>query len=160
MVVELRARSDLTRCMFSQQKIYVSNAWHLLEILDEMAGHLSQASGAYCILSISPTKFIQIKTLPDGTLRLESSASARATAAGLGLDEIVEGYEHMAGTNIPARWPSKEKVAAEAMVLLAIDVHDVEFPAYIDFELDNLDWRPTVHRLPHELPSTEHVAAV
>lgn len=104
-------------------------------------------------------QFVQLKTLPDGTLRLESSASTRATTAGLGLDEIVEGYEHLAGMNIPARWPSREKVAAETMTLLAIDVHDVQFPAVIEFELDHVDWMPAQHRTTNELLAADAIGS-
>ncbi len=136
--------------MYSKQAVHVTSAWHLLEILDEMLGHLANASGAYCVISVDDDAFVQIGTLEDGSLRLESSSSNAVIAAGLGFNETVEGYEHIAATDIPARWPSKEKVATETMVLLLLEVHRAHLPGFLDFELDHLEWKPRAYEVATE----------
>ncbi len=119
--------------------IDVTSEWHLLEILEKMIEILVEARNAYGVVTVDEPTFLQVMVLDDGGLRLESSGSDKVIAANVGFDERVEQYEHIATATIPGEWPTKTKVAAETMTLLAVDVHEVKFPASIDFYLDLTD---------------------
>lgn len=125
--------------MVVDQNIDVDNSWHLLEIFEKLIELLVEARGAYGVVTVDDPEFIQVMAYDDGALRLESSASEKVMAADLGFDELVDEYEHIAATNIPAEWPAKEKVVAETMALLAVEVHGVQFPTSLAFELHQLD---------------------
>ena len=100
---------------------------------------LVDTRNAYGIVDVVEPDFIQVMALDDGSLRLESSSSDRIFAADLGFSEIVAGHEHIAATHIPSDWPGFEEIAAKTMTLAAIEVHGLQFPASLDFELDFVD---------------------
>ena len=74
-------------------------------------------------------------SLEDGGLRLESSASADVFATNLGFTELVEGHDHIAGTNIPPDWIGREMMAAETLMRVAVDIHGISFPAVLELRV-------------------------
>lgn len=110
-----------------------------MELLEKMIELLVKTRSAYGVVTVDDPRFIQVMALDDGALRLESSASRDVLAADLGFNEVVADHEHIAAANIPAEWPAKERVAAQTLALVTVEVHGVQFPTNMDFELDLVD---------------------
>lgn len=97
---------------------------------------LVETGDAFAVVSVGEPGFMQVMANEDGALRLESSSSEKVLAANLGFEERLEQYEHIAATYIPAGLPSKEKYVAKIMTRLAVEVHEVDFPGSLEFDLD------------------------
>ncbi len=119
------------------RKIDVIDEWHLLEILETMVELLVETRGAYGVVTVDEPEFMQVMAFDDGALRVESSASDKVFAADLGFNERVEEYEHIAAATIPASWPARVKMVAKTMAVLAVEVHQVQFPTSLEFQLDH-----------------------
>lgn len=115
--------------------VLVTDPVHLLANLEVLVQSLRAAEPAFAVVPIGRQMFMQVVALDDGSLRIESSASAEVLAANLGFEQLVEQHPHVAVAAIPAGWAAAEKVAAEAMMRLAIDVHHMLFPALLEFQL-------------------------
>lgn len=113
----------------------VTDAMSLLANLQTLVASLLKIQPAFAVVPLGTGVFMQVLANGDGSLRLESSASAAVLASNLGFDDIVEQYEHVAGANIPAEWKCREMIAAETMMRLAVNVHGVQFPAHIGFRV-------------------------
>lgn len=131
--------------MGADQRIHMTSAWHLLEILEKMIALLLETGGAYGVISIDEQNFIQVMALDDGSLRLESTASSMLVKAGLGFDEIVDGHEHIAATRVGAHQVDCVEVAAKLLTLVAVEVHGLTFPTDLEFELDVIDQLAAEH---------------
>ena len=118
------------------QSIHVDNSEHLCDILEKMIALLVETGDAFAVVSVGEPGFMQVMANDDGALRLESSSSDRVLEANLGFEERLEHYEHIAASYIPAGLPSKERYVAKIMTRLAVEVHDVEFPRSLKFDLD------------------------
>lgn len=101
----------------------------ILEYVEATVGALLDVHPAYAVLDIPVGQFIQVMTNRDGSVRLESSASMSVIASNLGFTHLVENHEHIAAANIPVEWQAKEKLVAETVMRLVVDVHRVELPA-------------------------------
>ncbi len=119
--------------------IHIESPLHLLDVLQKMIELLVETRGAYGVVNIDEPDFIQVMALDDGALRLESSSSDKVLAANIGFSELVHEHENIAATSIPASWPAKEKIAAETLAMLAVEVHGLKFPTNLEFELDLVD---------------------
>ena len=119
--------------------IDVDDATNLAEFFQVMVELLVSAKNAYGVVDLAGPDFVQIMALEDGSLRLESSASEKIFAADLGFSETVTDHEHIAATHLPADWEAIEEIAAKTMTLVAIEVHGLQFPASLEFELDLVD---------------------
>ena len=117
---------------------HVDDPMALLAQLQLVVAALVESKPAYVICPLGNFEFMQVMSLEDGSLRLESSASPAVLAANLGFTELVEDYEHVAGALIPADWGGQELMVAETMMRLAIDVHKMQFPAEVQFRLSVL----------------------
>ena len=119
--------------------IDIDNATNLTAFFQMMVEMLVEQRNAYGVVDLVKPEFMQVMALEDGSLRLESSSSERIFAADLGFSETVADHENVAATHIPADWDSIEEIAAKTMTVVAIEVHGLEFPASIEFELDLVD---------------------
>ncbi len=122
--------------MDGHERIHIKSAEHLFDLLEKMIGLLVETGEAYAVVSLGDTEFVQIMASDDGRLRLESSASDKVLASNLGFDERLEHFDHIAATLIPADVPAKERWAARTMTRLVVEVHEIEFPTDLDFNLD------------------------
>lgn len=122
--------------MEDTRKIDVHDERHLLEIFEKMVELLVETRCAYGVVTVDDPEFMQVMAFDDGGLRVESTASDKVFAADLGFYERVEQFEHIAAANIPAAWPAKEKMVAQTMALLAVEVHEVQFPTSLEFQLE------------------------
>ena len=113
----------------------VTDAMHLLDNLEVLIRSLRAAQPAFAVVPIGRWAFMQVMACDDGSLRIESSASAEVLAAKLGFDELVEQHLHVAAATIPADWAAADKMAAETTMRLAADVHHMQFPALLEFQL-------------------------
>jgi len=122
--------------MEGRQSIRVDTAEHFFELLEKLIVLLVETRDAYAVVSLGDESFIQVMALANGALRLESSDSDKVLATNLGFEERLEQFHHIAATHIPAELPAKERWAARTMTRLVVEVHEVEFPANIEFYLD------------------------
>lgn len=115
--------------------VLVADPVHLLGNFEVLVRSLRAAEPAFAVIPVGRHAFMQVMACDDGSLRIESSASASVLAAKLGFDELVEQHPHVAAATIPAHWTAVDKMAAEVMMRLAVDVHHVQFPALLEFQL-------------------------
>ena len=115
--------------------VLVTDPVHLLGNLEVLVQSIRAAEPAFAVVPIGRRVFMQVMALDDGSLRIESSATAEVLAANLGFEQLVEQHPHVAVAAIPAGYAAADKMAAEAMMRLAVDVHHMLFPALLEFHL-------------------------